>query len=290
MAGKTAHDLTAPPQQLKRDNRAMVRLNRFARAECRPHLLHRLTTLAAAAAILLVSQCIYNKGVTAESISRPNIVLIMADDLGYETIGANGGESYKTPVLDRLAAEGARFNHCYVQPLCTPTRVQLMTGLYNVRNYAEFGRLDRSARTFAHFFQEAGYKTGIAGKWQLGREPDSPAHFGFAEHCLWQHLRRPPRYANPGLEIDGEIRDFSGGEYGPDIVNDYALDFIRRHRDEPFVLYYPMILAHAPFQPTPDSPDWDAKAIGEQVNNSPTHFADMVAYMDKLLGKVVATL
>ncbi|MCB1092902.1 MAG: sulfatase-like hydrolase/transferase, partial [Verrucomicrobiae bacterium] len=62
--------------------------------------------------------------------SRPNVILIMADDLGYETIGANGGTSYRTPVLDGLAAGGVRFERCYVQPLCTPTRVQMMTGAY----------------------------------------------------------------------------------------------------------------------------------------------------------------
>jgi arylsulfatase A len=241
--------------------------------------------------IYLVAACLGRCSVAfANSDVRLNVVLIMADDLGYETLGVNGGESYETPVLDRLAAEGARFNHCYVQPLCTPTRVQLMTGLYNVRNYVEFGLLDRSAKTFGNFFQDAGYKTGVAGKWQLGRLGDEPALFGFAEHCLWQHVRKPPRYANPGLEINGEMRDFTGGEYGPDIVNDFACDFIRRHRDEPFFLYYPMILTHAPFQPTPDSPGWDPKAMGEKGNRSEAHFADMVAYMDKLVGRLADTL
>src|SRR3954453_5652199 len=83
----------------------------------------------------------------ASALARPNVVLIMADDLGYETIGANGGTSYKTPTLDRLAAGGMRFTQCYVQPLCTPTRVQLMTGKYNVRNYIDFGNMDPKAVT-----------------------------------------------------------------------------------------------------------------------------------------------
>src|SRR6476620_10711231 len=96
----------------------------------------------------------------------PNVVLILADDLGYETLGAYGGTSYRTPTLDKLAATGVRFDHCYVQPLCTPTRVQLMTGLYNVRNYIQFGLMDAQATTFAHLFQRAGYSTCIAGKWQ----------------------------------------------------------------------------------------------------------------------------
>lgn len=228
--------------------------------------------------------------VPVRAASRPNIVLIMADDLGYETIGANGGTSYKTPVLDRLAATGARFEHCYVQPLCTPTRVQLMTGLYNVRNYINFGNMDPKAVTFGNLFQQAGYATCIAGKWQLGRDPELPKKFGFDEHCLWQHTRRPPRYANPGLEINGVEKDFADGRYGPDVVNDYARDFVTRHKDRPFFLYYPMILTHDPYQPTPGSKDWDPKALGENVNRKPEHFADMVAYMDKLIGKLVARL
>ncbi len=70
----------------------------------------------------------------AQPAGKPNIILVMADDFGYECLAANGGQSYQTPHLDRLAAAGMRFEHCHVQPLCTPTRVQLMTGLYNVRN------------------------------------------------------------------------------------------------------------------------------------------------------------
>src|SRR5687768_809812 len=83
-----------------------------------------------------------------KKIRRPNLILILADDFGYECVGANGGKSYKTPHLDRLAATGMRFTHCYVQPLCTPTRVQPMTGMYNVRNYFQFGHLDPKQTTF----------------------------------------------------------------------------------------------------------------------------------------------
>jgi arylsulfatase A len=225
-----------------------------------------------------------------ETTARPNVILIMADDLGYETIGANGGTSYRTPTLDKLAAGGVRFDHCYVQPLCTPTRVQLMTGAYNVRNYVTFGQMDAGLRTFGNLFKSAGYVTGITGKWQLGQAADLPKKFGFDEHCLWQHTRRPPRYANPGLEINGVEKDFSNGEYGPDLVNEYARDFVTRHKDKPFFLYYPMILTHSPYQPTPDSKTWDPQAKGEMVNQRAEHFGDMVEYMDKLIGKLVATL
>src|SRR3954463_43187 len=117
--------------------------------------------------------------VAAERLNQPNVVVILADDLGYECLGCDGGTSYRTPNLDKLAATGMRFEHCYVQPLCTPTRVQLMTGLYNVRNYINFGQLDPQATTFAHLLKRAGYATGIAGKWQLGHAKDLPRHFGF---------------------------------------------------------------------------------------------------------------
>lgn len=222
--------------------------------------------------------------------SKPNLILIMADDLGYETLGANGGTSYKTPVLDQLAATGARFTHCFVQPLCTPTRVQLMTGQYNVRNYINFGNMDPKLTTFGNLLKPAGYSTCIVGKWQLGRDVELPKKFGFDEHCLWQHTRRPPRYANAGLEINGVEKDYSNGEYGPDIVNDYAMDFVTRHKDKPFFLYYPMMLTHSPYQPTPDSKTWDPKSIGEQAKQDAKHFGDMVEYMDKLIGKLVARL
>jgi arylsulfatase A len=221
---------------------------------------------------------------------KPNIVLIMADDFGYECVTANGGQSYQTPHLDRLAAAGMRFEQCHVQPLCTPTRVQLMTGRYNVRNYLNFGTLVRTETTFAHLLKQAGYATGICGKWQLGRETDAPQHFGFDESLLWQHTRRPPRYANPGLERNGVEQEFPAGSYGPKLVNDFALDFITRHKSQPFFLYYPMILTHDPFQPTPDSPNWNPAARGENVNRNVQHFADMTAYMDKLIGQLDAQL
>jgi arylsulfatase A len=237
---------------------------------------------------LTCSFCLFNATQAAES--RPNVILILADDLGYETIGANGGTSYKTPTLDKLAATGVRFEHCYVQPLCTPTRVQLMTGKYNVRNYITFGEMDPQAVTFGNLFKQAGYATCMTGKWQLGRDVPLPKKYGFDEYCLWQHLRRPSRYPNPGLEINGVEKDFTHGEYGPDIVNDYVLDFIARHKSAPFFLYYPMMLTHGPYAPTPDSSDWDPKATSEGANKDSKHFGDMVAYMDKLIGKLVAHL
>ena len=221
--------------------------------------------------------------------SKPNLVLIMADDFGYECVTANGGESYWTSNLDRLAATGMRFERCHVQPLCTPTRVQLMTGLSNARNYIEFGAMDRKAVTFAHLLKSAGYVTGIAGKWQLGVEPDSSRHFGFDEALLWHHVRRTSRYGNPGFEFNGEARDYPPGSYGPAILNDFAKDFIARHRERPFFLYYPMLLTHSPFQPTPESPNWNP-ATGERGNQSTANFPAMVAYLDRMVGELVARI
>jgi len=214
----------------------------------------------------------------------------MADDFGYECVTANGGQSYQTPNLDRLAASGMRFEQCHVQPLCTPTRVQLMTGRYNVRNYVNFGTLPRTETTFAHFLKKSGYATGICGKWQLGHEVDSPQHFGFDEALLWQHTRRPPRYANAGLELNGIEKESPLGGYGPTLVNDFALEFVTKHKDAPFFLYYPLMLTHNPFQPTPDSPDWDPTTKSEKELEDVKHFADMTAYMDKMIGLLDAKL
>ncbi|HVX11570.1 MAG TPA: sulfatase-like hydrolase/transferase [Pirellulales bacterium] len=250
-----------------------------SRPACRPGL---------GIAVILFAACGFAGRLEADE--RPNVILMLADDFGFECLGANGGTSYGTPHLDDLAATGARFEHCYAQPLCTPTRAQLMTGQSNVRNYVRFGFLDPQQITFAHLFRQAGYVTGIAGKWQLGGGFDGPRQFGFDEYCLWQLTRRPPRYANPGLEIDGRQIDFDAGEYGPDLIQQYALEFVRKHKDHPFLLYYPMMLTHRPFQPTPDSPDWDPRAIGEEVNQDEKHFREMTQYMDKQVGELVALL
>lgn len=241
----------------------------------------QLSSAAALAAACAPGLC----EVTAPLRRKPNIVLILADDLGYECLGANGGTSYKTPALDALAAGGVRFEHCYSQPLCTPSRVQLMTGIYNVRNYVDFGYMDPGATTMAQLLRKAGYVTCIAGKWQLAGGYDLPGRFGFDDYCLWQLNRRPSRYWAPGLEIGGRQVDHGPDMYGPDIVNEHARGFIERNKDRPFFLYYPMMLTHDPFTPTPDSAG-DRKS----AKSDPRYFGDMVAYMDKLIGKLVAKL
>ncbi len=239
---------------------------------------------------LLALLCALCTQAFAAAAKPPNVVLILIDDFGYECVTANGGESYQTPVMDRLAATGVRFEQCHAQPLCTPTRAQLMTGLSNRRNYTHFGHLDPSQKTFGNLLKQSGYATCITGKWQLSNEFEGPAHFGFDEYCLWQLNRRPGRYKNPGLEINGKQLDYSMNEYGPDLVSDYALDFITRKQDTPFFLYYPMMLTHAPYDATPDSPDYLESKASKGKGKASGHFPDMVAYTDKLIGKLVAKL
>ena len=238
--------------------------------------------------------------ITAEA-DRPKIVLIMADDLGLECLECYGGTSYQTPRLDQLADDGLRFTHAYSQPLCTPTRVQLMTGRYNQRNWISFGILDPRERTFGHLLRDAGYRTCITGKWQLQSydPPDFPnaarrrgigmkvTEAGFEEHCLfhsWHTEDKGSRYANPTYFRNGKL-EHSDGEYGPDISVDFALDFMQRHRAEPMFVYYPMALPHWPMVPTPDSKVWADPA--RRLDESTEYFADMVAYMDKVVGRFV---
>ena len=229
----------------------------------------------------------------------PNLILIMADDLGYETLGINGGLSYDTPNLDSLARAGLRFTHAFSTPLCTPTRVQIMTGKYSFRNYIGFGLLDPDERTFAHLLREAGYSTGIAGKWQLfgnayqreraGRGGSTPEDAGFDEFALWQVRERGWRFKAPTIHDSGRTaREFLDG-YGPEMFTRFAEDFLERHRNEPFLLYYPMVLTHFPFQPTPDHADYSALDPAGGVDD-PVYFASNVAYMDAIVGRITAKL
>ena len=147
--------------------------------------------------------------VPAEAIEKPNIVLIMADDMGYEALSVNGSESCESPNLDKLAAEGL-FVSRTVSPirLCTPSRAKIMTGQYNVAELHQIRHvLDREQTTFAHQLKAVGYATCIAGKWQLGRkQTDSPQHFGFDQSCLWQHTRSGRSNENGRKTIDQAIR------------------------------------------------------------------------------------
>lgn len=244
---------------------------------------------------------------------RPNIVLILTDDMGYETIGAYGGTQYATPNIDALASTGIKFNHCYAQPICTPSRVKIMTGRSNIRNYIDFNILDPSETTFGHILQDAGYKTAIAGKWQLygsdhRRNPGTgmhPSRAGFDQHLLWQvetlvgpnqpsFFKRDNRYWGPYLNRNGTVEGYPDGsiEYAPnqyseDLFTDFLCNFITENKEHPFLVYYAMQVPHSPFHRTPDSADLtDQNRYLSEKNN----FGDMVQYIDKLVGKIVAHL
>ena len=226
----------------------------------------------------------------------PNIVLIMADDLGAETIGCYGGKDYRTPRLDQLAAKGVRFENCFSQPICNPSRVQLMTGRYNQRNYEGFGYLNPKEISFGKLLRDAGYATCIAGKWQLGGNADTINDFGFDEHCLWNMNRYQRKAVDAGqpkswlnrywastFYQNGKWVEHGKEIYGPDVCANFIGNFIGRHKKRPFLIYYPMILPHDPFEPTPDS----RKRGGKDKKQN---FTDMVEYMDKIVGKVVDDL
>lgn len=237
---------------------------------------------------------------TSNNIKRPNIVLIMADDMGYECIGANGSTAYRTPNIDRLSETGLRFEQCYSQPLCTPSRVKIMTGKYNYRNYEDFGYLNPKQKTFGNLLQDAGYATLIAGKWQLNglnrnnpnnQDVNRPYHFGFDEYCLWQLNRAKKegeRFANPLITQNGVDLPRDKNAYGPQVFADYVSDFVERKADQPFFVYYPMVLVHNPFVPTPDSPEWADPS--RRYEKDTAYFADMVAYTDKIVHQIESKL
>lgn len=241
---------------------------------------------------------------------RPNIILILADDVGIEGLGCYGGISYQTPRLDAMASAGVRFTHAYSQPLCTPTRVELMTGMDNHRNWRSFGILDNDATTFAHHLQRSGYATAMFGKWQLRSydPPDfpgaeerrntgmSPCDAGFDEYAVYHggHTEdKGSRYANPTLlegegstqaDIPGEVKKYPG-RYGEDIWVGKTIEFLDRHRDQPAMVYYPMALPHWPFVPTPNSSDWNPKIDPQPVDMK--YAADMIEYMDTAVGNLI---
>ena len=170
---------------------------------------------------------------------NPNVILIMADDLGFEALGINGADDYNTPVLDSLARNGINFTSAYSQPLCTPTRVKIMTGKPNYENYEYFTYLNPNQRTFGNLFQEKGYKTSIVGKWQLNgvqydmefnQDRDRPYRHGFDDYCLWWLTERGDRFANPNIFKNGELMDNNIDDYGPDIFADHIVNFIEKNK------------------------------------------------------------
>ncbi len=219
---------------------------------------------------------------------RPNILFIMADDVGREVLGCYGGETYATPRLDALAASGQRYNHCYSMPVCHPTRMALMTGRYPaVLGNPKWGSFPKEEenRTFASVLKAAGYRTAVAGKWQLSlmkKDLQQPARMGFDQWSLFG-WHEGPRYHDPFIYQNGELRDDTKGKYGPDLYVDFLIDFIKQNQSKPFFAYYSMALCH---DVTDD--------IGEPVPYGPNGhwltYAEMAADMDLQVGRLLDAL
>lgn len=227
--------------------------------------------------------------VAAPRADRPNIIVILADDAGVETVGAYGGQ-YATPRIDALARQGVRFDNAHATPLCTPSRVRLLTGRYSFRNYKAFGHLDPRAPTLAKLVQRAGYRTAISGKWQLAGNPldgvpgSSPRQAGFEEWRVWHAGPRPwdegCQHWGPTLDTNGRRETFTG-EFGSDLTQQFALDFIERQARRPFFLFYSMILPHDP---------WVATPAQRAVTGRQEQFAAMMEYMDAQVGGILDRL
>lgn len=254
-----------------------------------PRDSHRLPKLLACLALALVLG-----GLTpamGES-HRPNILFIMADDVGQEVLGCYGGTSYETPEIDKLAANGTRFTHCYSLPVCHPTRVSLMTGRYPFRlgnvGWGNFPESEK-ANTVARHLQDAGYATAISGKWQLTLLKDNPQHpheLGFDEYSLFG-WHEGPRYYDPLIWQNGNLRDDLEGKYGPDLYTEFLIDFMEQHQDEPFFAFYSMALCHAvadDFMPRPPHvPGKDRyQTYAEMVDSMDAHVGTLVKALDRL--------
>ena len=227
---------------------------------------------------------------------KPNILFIMLDDLGPEWVSCYGAEDIETPNADKLALEGMRFLNAYSMPKCTPTRATLMTGQYPFRhgwvNHWDVPRWGagchfdwRHYTMFSHVMKSAGYTTAVAGKWQVNDfrvTPDAMVKHGFDDYCMWTGYEtgNPPsgeRYWDPYLHTNRGSKTYKG-QFSEDIFTDFLLDFMRRNKAKPMMMYYPMCLPHGPVTTTPLEPN--AKSNKDQ-------FKAMVRYCDFLLGKLV---
>lgn len=225
-----------------------------------------------------------------ESINddRPNILFILADDVGQEVIGCYGGESYQTPHIDELARTGMKFQHTYSMPTCVPSRLTIMTGKYPTRfgdvKWGDFPKSEEK-NTFANLMQANGYATAIAGKWQLTLlkdDPQHPARLGFQQSDLFG-WHEGPRYYEPMIYRNGQVRTDTKLFYGPDLYTRSVIEFMAENSDKPFIAYYSMALCHEVTDdletPVPHSP------FGRYDS-----YPEMVAEMDRAVGRLVAAL
>lgn len=284
------------------------------------------TALIVSVLAVVMNENAQGRELDREAQEQPtNVVLILIDDLshyGVTAYGANRLNSkdgefanavFATPNIDDLAKQGLRVDHAYAYPLCENTRVALMSGKRNDRNYLRPKSLHGSDITFGDAFKNAGYRTGLFGKWKQTRGTkdisgeDYIYEFGWDEYAAFDVTKEGQRYINPNLVINGKQYNYNGREdldpitgrrwYGPDIINRHALQFIEDNKDTPFFLYYPMLLVHDDHKPTPlTAPHsaFDNFPEQAQYNNKGgddrEYFPDMIEYMDYLIGKVVAKL
>lgn len=230
---------------------------------------------------------------------RTNIILIIGDDIGYEIPTYSGGESYSTPNLDFMAANGMQFPDFFSHPDGPPSRLALMTGKYNFRNWTDFGYLSPDSKTIGNMLHDANYKTCYVGKWQLDGGDTSIKNHGFDKYLVFlpfnpannnNHDQSYRRYKNPYLYKNGNYLTDSQveGKYSEDLFFDYASNFIDSNTTKPFFLIYSHTLAQHPWSPTPDNPDfasWNPSVNDE--NEQKKYFPDMVAYLDKIVGKII---
>ncbi|MCX6895006.1 MAG: sulfatase-like hydrolase/transferase [Verrucomicrobia bacterium] len=236
--------------------------------------------LLAAAALLFVAA---GGLLAAPSSSKPNIILILSDDVGLGDVHCTGGP-FLTPNIDELATGGTRFEYCYTTPLCGPSRCQILTGRYPFRtglisNQSKDAVDPKREVMIPTVMKKAGYVTALIGKW--GQMAYGPVEWGFDESLKEQGSGHYWRDQGKSYEANGKPVDLPEGKYLPEIMHDKVVDFITRHKDQPFFLYYSMSHIHGPIVKTPDSKPGASK---DQL------YADNVAYMDKLVGKLVAEL
>ena len=217
---------------------------------------------------------------------KPNIVLILADDLGIGNVGCYGADHFKTPHIDALAASGLRFERCFSAPVCGPSRAMIMTGRYGFRtgmtgnDKGSSGIVATSKEIMMpKVLKPAGYASCEVGKWS--QLPLEPGDWGFDEYLrfqgsgtYWNTQERGESYTLNGKQVP-----LAKGEYLPDKMHAFAVDFITRNKDRPFLLYYPMSHVHSDILRTPDS-----------APDSKDYFTDNINYMDKLVGKLLGEL
>jgi arylsulfatase A len=269
--------------------------------------------------------------VSAADAGRPNIVVILLDNVGREWFGCYGSEENCTPNIDRLAAGGVRFANCYTTTVCGPSRVEMLTGRYPFRTgwylhhdaalYSGGGFDPQRETTYARVLRDVGYATGMAGKWQVNNLYDEPGvitRHGFDEQLVWpgsidrdkvdadfkaafqkaianndagflaEATRNiESRYWDAVMLRNGK-REVARDRFGPDVFQEFAFDFYRRHQEGPFLFYHAMVLTHGQnvqehVVVTPENKDSPPKEEHEM-------FADMLRYADKQVGAIVAEL